>query len=358
MSVEHLLQPLTEDDPCGMALLHEPEYDAIAAARHEDDPSLPRGVWTSELKRADWPAVVRLCEKALTERSKDLQIAAWLGEAWIALDGLAGGVRAALLMKGLCERFWDRLHPLPRNGDLEFRTAPFDWADHNWSAALALRVPLVDGDGQEAAGVTLAQWQEAAAADNDNLKNKKPAPANAAAPTRQKILAQLADTPAPVLMAQLAALRAWRAALHALFETVALAEPAAAPRMPRLGAVLDQVAELLRHGEAALPPAAAGPADAAEAPHAPLPEAAPAPRPAASPRGDIPCGREDAYARLAVIADYLAHAEPHSPVPFLIRRAIGWGRMPFAELLEELTHNNNEMQTLLLRKPLVRGQDA
>ncbi|WP_373888626.1 type VI secretion system ImpA family N-terminal domain-containing protein [Massilia genomosp. 1] len=48
--------------------------------------------------------MVRLRERALTERSKDSQIAAWLGEAWIALDGLAGGVRATQLLQGLCER--------------------------------------------------------------------------------------------------------------------------------------------------------------------------------------------------------------------------------------------------------------
>ncbi|WP_167241150.1 hypothetical protein [Massilia genomosp. 1] len=53
MSMEYLLQPLDNGGPCGVALLHEPEYDAMAAARHADDPMLPRGVWASELKRAD-----------------------------------------------------------------------------------------------------------------------------------------------------------------------------------------------------------------------------------------------------------------------------------------------------------------
>jgi type VI secretion system protein ImpA len=52
---------------------------------------------------------------------------------------------------------------------------------------------------------------------------------------------------------------------------------------------------------------------------------------------------------LGLIADYLAKADPHSPVPSLIRRAVSWGKMPFDQLLDELTNNNNEMQKLLVR---------
>ncbi|QNA89248.1 hypothetical protein G4G28_13625 [Massilia sp. Dwa41.01b] len=89
-----LLLPISDASPGGDDLLHGPEFDAIAEARREDDPTLPRGVWTAELKRADWPLAARLCREALATRSKDLQVAAWLGEAWIALEGLAGGVRA------------------------------------------------------------------------------------------------------------------------------------------------------------------------------------------------------------------------------------------------------------------------
>ena len=38
-----------------------------------------------------------------------------------------------------------------------------------------------------------------------------------------------------------------------------------------------------------------------------------------------PQGREDAYRQLRGIADYLARTEPHSPVPYLIYRAVEWG---------------------------------
>jgi predicted component of type VI protein secretion system len=50
--------------------------------------------------------------------------------------------------------------------------------------------------------------------------------------------------------------------------------------------------------------------------------------------------REDAYRQLSEIADYLAKVEPHSPTPYLVRRAVSWGEMSLAELLKELVGDN------------------
>jgi type VI secretion system protein ImpA len=46
--------------------------------------------------------------------------------------------------------------------------------------------------------------------------------------------------------------------------------------------------------------------------------------------------RADAYARLDEVATYLQYLEPHSPVPYLIRRAAEWGQHNAVELYQEL----------------------
>jgi type VI secretion system protein ImpA len=46
-----------------------------------------------------------------------------------------------------------------------------------------------------------------------------------------------------------------------------------------------------------------------------------------------PASRDEAYAQLAEIADRLQALEPQSPAPYLIRRAIDWAGMSFAELV-------------------------
>jgi type VI secretion system protein ImpA len=53
--------------------------------------------------------------------------------------------------------------------------------------------------------------------------------------------------------------------------------------------------------------------------------------------------RAEAYRRLSEAADYLARTEPHSPTPYLVRRAIAWGGMRFEDLLPDLFKANNEL---------------
>ena len=65
---------------------------------------------------------------------------------------------------------------------------------------------------------------------------------------------------------------------------------------------------------------------------------------------DLPSGsigsRAEAYRALAAAADYLTAVEPHSPAPYLVRRAIKWGRMSLAELLRELLRDNADLPTV------------
>ena len=46
--------------------------------------------------------------------------------------------------------------------------------------------------------------------------------------------------------------------------------------------------------------------------------------------------RNDAYARLAEAAEYIAMDDSHSPVPYLVYKAIDWGQLNTAELYQEL----------------------
>jgi type VI secretion system protein ImpA len=56
--------------------------------------------------------------------------------------------------------------------------------------------------------------------------------------------------------------------------------------------------------------------------------------------------REEAYAALEAIADYLSRIEPHSPTPYLLRRAVNWGRMPLPELMAEIIREEGDLNRL------------
>lgn len=89
-------------------------------------------------------------------------------------------------------------------------------------------------------------------------------------------------------------------------------------------------------------------------------EQAPADAPAASARkgntvmlsasGGQITNRKVAFERLKEVADFLRRTEPHSPVSYLVNRAVKWGELPLEQVLGELIKNKDErlriMETL------------
>ena len=57
--------------------------------------------------------------------------------------------------------------------------------------------------------------------------------------------------------------------------------------------------------------------------------------------------REEAYRTLEALADYLGRIEPHSPTPYLIRRAVSWGRMPLPELFAEIMREEGDLNRMI-----------
>jgi len=56
--------------------------------------------------------------------------------------------------------------------------------------------------------------------------------------------------------------------------------------------------------------------------------------------------RSDAYRMLSAAADYLLIHEPHSPTPYLVKRAVSWGHMTLTELLHELIMDEHDLNQI------------
>ena len=135
---------------------------------------------------------------------------------------------------------------------------------------------------------------------------------------------------------------------------IAALEEACGTEAPSLGRLTEQITRLdafarsvlHERGESMSPPVEPPPPAALAGGATPSDEANPAAADLASPSlsaaGPIR-NREDAYRRLAEIAEYLGRIEPHSPTPYLIRRAVAWGNMTLAELLDELTMGERDI---------------
>ncbi|MCJ8271450.1 MAG: type VI secretion system protein TssA, partial [Psychrosphaera sp.] len=147
--LSELLAPIG-DNEVGESVRHNGVYFNIKEARASDDPTLPLGVWTHDLKTADWPEVKQLTLNALAEKSKDLQLGVWLFEANIHLNGFAGIAPAALVIQQLCEQYWPTMHPQMVDGDIEYRTNPLNWLNDKLTLVLRLTpITLARLDGEE-----------------------------------------------------------------------------------------------------------------------------------------------------------------------------------------------------------------
>ena len=333
-----LLAPIPGEKPAGEWLRLDAVYQDIRKFREEEDPDLPQGVWQRERKRADWAAVAERATEALSTRTKDLQIAVWLTEAWLNQRGFSGLESGLRVIAALCHGFWENLYPPPDGDNYEPRMAPLVWAAEKLVLTVK-RVPITAPTGQDQMPY---RWidSELALYEANRPKSKGGAPAESGAITHPKFLMSASMTPAHWYAELASQIAAALDALRELKETLAaVAGEANAPSFNELRTTMTSIqsfvarvlAERVQSGE--LAPWAAG-------------EGAPpfegrdldAPR-----RGAPITSRGESFERLREAAEYLMRTEPHSPVPYLVQRAVSWEHMSLAELLEELLAKSSDL---------------
>jgi type VI secretion system protein VasJ len=84
---------------------------------------------------------------------------------------------------------------------------------------------------------------------------------------------------------------------------------------------------------------------------------APSPAPGAGgPTGPI-TNRKVAFERLREVADFLKRTEPHSPVAYLVNRAIKWGDMSLENVIAELVKNSDVRKQIYETLGVKRDED-
>ncbi|MGA7816293.1 type VI secretion system protein TssA [Caballeronia sp.] len=348
-----LLTPLHgsdgDGDGAGVSLRSDPLYRQIQDARRQDDASLPMGEWERPLVKADWKTVAALCDEALRTRSKDFQFAAWLCEAWTHLHGIDGLVAGTRLLTGLVERYWEVAYPKLEDGDTDARAAPFVWINPTLALVLSLKVPLLVIEEREPSMLCLDEFQRAIGtpeAQEDNLLSRELLDQHVAQAGNLVALARLRDR-------LVDARDAWDKFARLVDLRLEANAPSFAP-------VADVLARLSRaatgligeHEVPALPVSHARDETSGQSLDAGLAERTATAEASASARAvtsldGMIIDRSHAYRLLDDIAGYLTRHEPHSPTPYLLKRAVSWERMPLAELMREITRHDGDLTRYL-----------
>jgi type VI secretion system protein ImpA len=337
--VQDLLQPIPGPNPAGESLRYQGTYDRISEARREDDPNLSQGIYKASLKRADWATAEAICVDALATRTKDLQIAGWLLEAWLHLYGFAGVAKGLRLMAGLCDQFWNDLYPAIESGDLEGRIAPFDWIEQKLTLKLK-QIPLTLPDEFTGESYSYVDWQSACHFENLAMKDPRALQEALAKihPTVATFRATVASTDRTFyieLVEDLAeAIDACVLVEQVLGQKCGKEAPGLRQLKECLGAIQELIFQDLQIRDAE-----------PEEDEKLISMAADEPEMELWATGPIR-SRSDAYRRLSEVADYLLRTEPHSPTPYLVKRAVEWGNMSLPELLQQIVRNEGELDEM------------
>ncbi len=333
IDVDMILAPISPELPAGMnlradeagSLAYYRIKDARSAARNAErqaDAEQERGALAGE-----WRVVFDEAQAVLCQRSKDLEIAAWLTEAAIRIDGFAGLRPAFAALDGLVERYWETLH----SGDAE------DVADKV--------APLAGLNGTNAEGsliqplrlapLTAAHSGEAGTLWHYMVKRRK------GAASREAVLLGEAVT-ATDSAVFIGIYRDIAAALE-IFSTLSRRLDALcghdAPPSSTIRNTLIEAQDALRDFSN-LPAGAFDEPKAEEhVEYAQEDQAAGSPAVAS---GVAPAGpaelrtREDALRELGRIATFFREHEPNSPTAYTLQTLIRRARLPLADLLQEL----------------------
>ena len=363
IDLEVLLQPISAENPSGESLRYSGIYDEIAESRRADDDLMAQGEWKTDLKVADFSKVIDLAIPALSTQTKDLQIGVWAAEAVTRKHGFAGFRDCLLLLTGFQERFWETLHPEIDEGDMEGRANAISWLDIQFP--LAIKTIPITGN----LGYSFNDWEDSKKFDFPEGMDSLPVEER----TKLNELKTQAEKERRVTANLWAAEKAqtrriamektnfvidecWTAFsdLNRIIE-----EKYDRNQMPGLSnvkkaldSIHEQVKKLLEEKRLEEPDAVEEVEEMIEG---------------KSGTGDVAGGgkgdgsvsgainsRKDALKRLGEIAAFFQKTEPHSPVSYLVQRAVKWGNMGLETWLQEVIKD----QSVLFQLRETLGVDA
>ena len=348
LDLDVLLQPLEGENPSGESLRYSGLYDEIAEARRADD-TLNRGEWQEELKVADYRKVIELATPALSSQSKDLQIGAWLSEALVKQFGFSGLRDSMKLLAGLQDSFWDTLHPEIDEGDMSGRANAIAWFDTQ-ATMCVMGAPFTGGPKY-----SYIDWEDSKTYDfPDNIETIDTAEQvrinelKAQAENQRRTTSELwrkaiaATRRIDVEIVNFTINECW-----AEFQNLnrVIEEKYDRNQMPGLSglkkaldSVHTQVKRLLEEKRIEEP-------DESDLEETGEGEVGADGTPKAAGTGAIQT-RRDALNRLAQIADFFQRTEPHSPVSYIVQRAVKWGNMPLESWLQDVIKDETVLYNL------------
>lgn len=344
IDLEVLLQSISDENPSGENLRYSGIYDEIAEARRADD-NLNRGEWQTELKIADYGKVIDLGLPALSTQTKDLQICVWVSEAVTRKHGFAGFRDCLLMLGGFQERFWETLHPELDEGDMEGRANAISWLDIQFPLAIKT-IPITGhlgysfNDLEDSKKFDFPEGMDSLPVEERTKLNEL----KAIAERERRVTANLWN--AEKAQTRRAAMEKVNFVIEECWIAFSdlnriIEEKYDRNQMPGLSnvkkamdSIHEQVKKLLEEKRLEEPDEIEETEELSQGESGDA-AASGGVKGEGSVSGAIN-SRKDALRRLGEIAAFFQKTEPHSPVSYLVQRAVKWGNMGLETWLQEV----------------------
>ncbi len=321
--MEALLAAVAPEDPCGPNLEYDRAFTEIERIS-QGKPEQQIGETVVPAQEPDWKNIEVQASELLL-RSKDLRVAAHLARARLHTGGLVGFSDGLWLLRGLCEGYWDAVHP---------RLDPDDGNDPT------MRVNVLCGvcDAENVlAAVRTAPLASSRRLGHFGLRDiaiaqgEIPAPAGDEKPVDMSTIeGAFTDSDPSLLQATADGIKNSIQCLSGLESFVTeRVTVGSGPNFSKLRGLLNQAdqvisAQLVRLGVGAVVNGAVQ-----------TNGGAPATGAGASLAGEIN-RREEVIRVLDKICDYYDRNEPSSPIPLLLKRAKRLVPMSFMDIIKDL----------------------
>jgi type VI secretion system protein ImpA len=281
---------------------------------------------------SDWQQILSIAGRALTERSKDFEIAAWLTEALVRVHGFAGLRDGLRLLRGLTEDYWESFWSLEDEEGLETRLAPLaglNGVGTEGTLTQPLRkVPVaLSSEGGAFAAYHYDDARALAQIEDPELRARREPLVEV---TMERFMAAVNSSGGAFYVELLGDMREALVELDQLSEVLQKRAGADAPSLSDIRAVLSSVCDTVeyfskevvaRMRERNVPSTSGGGAATGGS---------------ESKSSGGTGSREEALRLLLQVADYFRQHEPHSPIATSLDEMVRRARMPFPELLAEL----------------------
>jgi type VI secretion system protein ImpA len=342
LDLELLLAPLSEEVPVGadprqdfsVNSLFLKIKDARAEARRIERAIDTDGDGPSP--DPSWDIVLETGVQILSSQGKDLEIAAWMVEALVRVEGFPGLLEGLKLCQGLIERYWEDIYPLPDEDGLESRLLPFlglNGQSEDSPLIQCLRKLPITGHS-----TPYGFWQYQKAVEISNTADQAQRAEKIAAGniTLDEFNVAVAETPPSYFKEIVDLILQLRQALDEFYNAFYARVGVDAPAVSAISNALQQILEAIeifakkkleiaqasfedhldRELESSSVEGTAGVSEGAV-------------------KGAIE-DREAALRQLLKIARFFKEHEPHSPISYTLEELVKRARMSLPELLEEL----------------------